>query len=615
MADTQAIAQLLRYYSLLSTTKAGSGHPTSSLSAADLMAVLIGAGFFYYDISQPRAINHDRLIFSKGHASPLFYALWTIVGGIEDDELLSLRKFGSRLEGHPTKEFPFTDVPTGSLGQGLSVGFGMALNAKYLDKTLAKTFVLLGDSELAEGSVWEAFAEASHYQLHNLIALIDMNRLGQRGETMLGRDSDTLSERIKSFGWEVITIDGHDHEQIRAAYQRAISSTHKPVAIIANTIKGKGVSFLEDKEGWHGKVLNEEQLQLALRELGNVDTSVRVKLEKREGGENKDEDKDKGEGEDKNEDEGGGEKWTGEVATRRAYGVALVNIAARNHRVVALDAEVSNSTFAEELKKKFPERFFEMYIAEQHMVSAAMGLAERGKIPFVSTFAAFFTRAADQIRMAGLARSNVKFVGSHAGVSIGEDGASQMGLEDIALFRAMFGSTVFYPSDAVSTAKLVQLAAAIDGPVYMRTTRKDTPVLYKTSEDFVVSGLKVLRQSEDDICTIIAAGITVHEALKAYDVLREEGIFVRVIDLYCIKPLDKSTVLNALQDTEECLVVEDHYQAGGIGEAISALLSEENYKVYSLAVQNLPRSGMPDELLDYEGISARAIVKKVKAIL
>lgn len=618
MSDIVAIAKLLRYYSLTATTQAGSGHPSSCLSSADLMAGLLVGGNFHYDIADPKNENNDRLIFSKGHAAPLFYAFWTVAKGIEAKELLTLRQFGSRLEGHPTKLLPYTEVPTGSLGQGLSVGFGMALNAKYIEKSAYRTFVLMGDSEIVEGSVWEAMAEASFYKLNNLIGIIDMNRLGQRGQTMLGHDAETLASRVSAFGWQPIVIDGHSYSDIGAAYAQARASTEKPVMIIAKTIKGKGVSLLEDQEGWHGKALSREQLVVALEELGAVNGELRVELPLGtvKGGEQRAKSKEQKEGSEGREGAMVGyvlADFQGMVATREAYGSALLRVAEQCDAVLALDAEVSNSTHADALKKKYPERFFEMFIAEQHMVSAAVGLAERGKIPFISTFAAFFSRAFDQIRMAGLANANVKFVGSHAGVSIGEDGSSQMGLEDIALFRSVWGSTVLYPSDAVSAAKLVAAAAEYQGLVYLRMTRQAVPVIYKTDEQFAIGGSKVLRMSENDQFTIVAAGITLHQALAAYEELKSQNILVRVIDLYSIKPIDRATLEKAARETKGLIVVEDHYLAGGIGEAVRSVLSQG--WVHSMAVQLMPHSGTSEELLNYEGISSRAIVEKVKSLI
>jgi transketolase len=600
-------AKLIRYHILTSTTEAGSGHPTSSLSATDLMTALLFSGFFRFDADHPEHPNNDRLIFSKGHASPLFYALWCVAGKLTEKELMTMRKFGSPLEGHPTANFRYTEAATGSLGQGLSIGVGMALNAKFIDKLPYRTYVLLGDSEMSEGSQWEAMQIAAHYKLDNLAGIIDVNRLGQRGETMYGHDLKAYQKRISSFGWKTILIDGHSFQEILNAFKRALRVKNKPVMIIARTTKGKGVSFLENHDGWHGKVLNKDELNLALRELGTVDISVRGKLSKPENLRPETKLPQKPQSMYYPDDK--------HVATRKAYGKALVRIFPQFPDMVVLDAEVSNSTFAGIFKEAYPERFFEMFIAEQNMVGTALGLSRRGKIPFISTFAAFFTRAFDQIRMCQYSDSNIKFSGSHAGASIGEDGPSQMGLEDIAMFRSVLNSVVLYPSDAVSTEKLVEEAAKYHGIVYLRTTRKETPILYKNNEDFPVGGCKVLRKTDNDHITIIAAGITLHEALNAFNELRKEGIFARVIDLYSIKPIDQATIHEAAQATKAIITVEDHFAEGGIGEAVRTALGAIAVPVYSLSVRKMPKSGKPEELLDYEEISANAIIKQVKEII
>ncbi|OIP60296.1 MAG: transketolase [Nitrospirae bacterium CG2_30_41_42] len=602
----EKLARLIRYYILTSTAGAGSGHPTSSLSATDLMTGLLFGGIFRFDVNQPEHPNNDRLIFSKGHASPLFYALWAAAGKLTEKELMTLREFGSTLEGHPTVAFPYVEASTGSLGQGLSIGLGMALNAKYLDKLPYRTYVLLGDSEMSEGSQWEAIQIASHYKLDNLVGIIDVNRLGQRGETMYGHDLIAYESRISSFGWETVLIDGHSLPGIITAYEKAFTVTNRPVMIIAKTIKGKGVSFLEDQEGWHGKAPQKEELDRALQEFGAIDTSIRGEILKPE-----DMKPGKQIPQKANEISYPTDK---PVATRKAYGKALVRIFQQFPTMVVLDAEVGNSTFAEIFKGIYPWQFFEMYIAEQNMVGAALGLSRRGKIPFVSTFAAFFTRAFDQIRMSQYSDANIKFVGSHAGVSIGEDGPSQMGLEDIAMFRAILNSVVLYPSDAVSTEKLVEEAAKHNGIVYIRTTRKDTPIIYNKDEVFTIGGSKILRKSNSDFATVIAAGITLHEALIACEELKKEGIFIRLIDLYSIKPIDTLTLHEAVKTTKAIITVEDHFAEGGLGEAVNSALADHAVPVYSLAVKKMPRSGKPDELLDYEEISRSAIIKKVKAL-
>ena len=606
--NLRKIASLMRYYILLMTTEAGSGHPTSSLSATELMACLFFGGFFRFDADHPKCPNNDRLIFSKGHASPLFYALWAAAGELTENDLLTYRKFGSPLEGHPTVAFPFVEAATGSLGQGLSIGLGMALNAKYLDKLPYRTYVLLGDSEMAEGSQWESIQIASHYKLDNLIGVLDVNRLGQRGETMYGWNLEAYEKRISSFGWKTWTFDGHSISEVLAAYEEALRATDQPVMLIGKTVKGKGVSFIENKDGWHGRALKREEYDRALKELGQIDKSVRGEIPLPE------------DLKPKEQAAGGPVKKMDypadkPVATRKAYGNALVRILPRFPDLVSLDGEVSNSTYAEIFKEAFPERFFEMYIAEQNMVGAALGLSRRGKIPFVSTFGAFFTRAFDQIRLSQYSDANIKFVGSHAGVSIGEDGPSQMALEDMAMFRAILNSVVLYPSDAVSAERLVEEAAKHNGIVFIRTTRMETPMLYGPEEKFVIGGSKVLRKSEKDRATVIGAGVTLHEALAAYEVLKKEGIFIRVIDLYSIKPIDETTLREAASATRAIITVEDHYAEGGMGESVRSALFNSPVPIHCLAVRKKPKSGKPGELLDYEEISRAAIIKKVKEVI
>jgi len=606
MDKMENIAKLIRFYILTASTEAGSGHPTSSLSAADLMTVLFFGGFFRFDLDNPDHPNNDRLIFSKGHASPLFYALWTVAGKITEQELMTMRKFGSPLEGHPTVSFRYAEAATGSLGQGLSIGVGMALNARYVDKLPYKTFVLLGDSEMSEGSQWEAIQLAAHYKLDNLIGIIDVNRLGQRGETMYGHDLSAYKKRIASFGWKTIVINGHSIKEIRSAYRRAVHSQGSPVMIIAQTVKGKGVSFLEDRNGWHGKPVPKDDIGKALQEIGAVDTSLRapvslpedIRTEKKISLPAEKMKYEKGE----------------PFPTRKAYGKALVRLFPQFPDIVVLDAEVSNSTYSEFFKVRYPERFFEMYIAEQNMVGAALGFSRRRKIPFVSTFGAFLSRAFDQIRMSQYSDPNIKFAGSHAGVAIGEDGPSQMGLEDIAMFRTVLNSVVLYPSDAVSTEKLVEEAVKHHGLVYLRTTRQATPVLYSPSEEFPVGGSKILRRSDKDMATVVAAGITLHEALHAYKALAGEGIFIRIIDLYSIKPIDVSALQEAASQTHAVITVEDHFAEGGLGEAVMSALAQSAIPVYSFAVRKMPKSGKPQELLDYEEISSRYIINTVRKL-
>jgi len=602
------LARQLRVDSIRCSTAAGSGHPTSSLSAADLIAVLL-TGHLRYDFGQPDNPANDHLIFSKGHASPLVYAMFKAAGAINDDELLTFRKFGSRLEGHPTPILPWVDVATGSLGQGLPIGVGVALAGKRVLEAPYHVWVLVGDSETAEGSIWEAFDHAGHEGLANLTAIVDVNRLGQRGPTELEWDMGAYAARVRAFGVDPIVIDGHDLAEIDDAFARARSAT-RPTAVLARTIKGKGVSFLENKEGWHGKALDPEQAKQAIAELGEA-RSRTFPVAKPERWERP------------SMQRTGSlalKTYTEPIATRKAYGEALAALGAARKDVVVLDAEVSNSTHAEDFKKTAPERFFEMYIAEQQMVASAVGMQVVDLVPFASTFAAFFTRAYDFIRMAAISRAQIRLVGSHAGVSIGEDGPSQMGLEDLAMMRAVHGSTVLYPSDGNQTAKLVAQMADRDGITYMRTTREKTPIVYEKGESFPIGGSKVVRGgSNKDRATIVAAGITLHEALKAVDVLAHEDISVRVIDLYTVKPIDAETLADAARATGgRIVVVEDHWVEGGIGDAVLAALADKGFRdlhYRHLAVRKMPGSGKPAEMLDDAGISTVHIVRAVKALL
>jgi transketolase len=612
------LAQQLRVDSIRATTAAGSGHPTSSMSAADLMAVLLSK-YFRYDFNNPHNPNNDRFILSKGHASPLLYAMYKAVGVVSDEELLSLRKFGSRLQGHPVPILPWVDVATGSLGQGLPIGVGVALAGKYLDKLPYGVWVILGDSETAEGSIWEAFEHASHYNLNNLTAIIDVNRLGQRGQTQLGWNTQAYAARARSFGWHAIEIDGHNLTQIDQAYGEATTIYDRPTAIVARTIKGKGVASLEDIGGWHGKALKPDQMQDAIAELGG-ERGITIQVQKPEGQ--------------------GQPAATGasaqplqlptykegeSVATRKVYGEALKALGAARPDVVALDGEVSNSTHAEDFAKAYPERYFEMFIAEQQLVAAAVGLQVRQYKPFASSFAAFLSRAYDFVRMAAISRANIKLVGSHAGVSIGEDGPSQMALEDLASLRAVWSSTVLYPCDGNQTAKLVSEMADCDGIVYLRTTRMNTPVIYGPDEQFPIGGSKVVRSSERDRITVIGAGVTLHEALKAYDRLKTEGTIVRVIDAYSVKPIDVQTLHQAARETDgKLVVVEDHWSEGGLGAAVlDAFAGKDTAPTYDgpelrqvlLAVRDMPGSGAPEELLHAAKIDADAIVAAVKSLL
>jgi len=606
------LAQQLRIDSIRCTTAAGSGHPTSSMSAADLMSVLMSK-YLHYDFDNPQNPNNDHLIFSKGHAAPLLYSMYKAAGAISDEELLTLRKFGSRIEGHPTPVLPWVDVATGSLGQGLPIGVGVALVAKYVDKLPYKVFVVLGDSEMAEGSIWEALDHASHYKLDNVIGILDCNRLGQRGETELGWNTAAYAERAKAFGWTPIVIDGHNLEEIDHAFAHATGASNgQPTLIIAKTLKGKGFSAIENKDGWHGKALPKDMAEQAIQEINPQARSQSYPVQKPENLQPA------AEAQKKPVEL---PKYTvGETqATRKAYGEALRALGAANPDVLAVDAEVSNSTHAEDFGKAYPDRFFEQFIAEQQMVATAVAMSVRHKIPFASTFAAFFSRAYDFVRMAAISRANIRLVGSHAGVSIGEDGPSQMALEDLAMMRAVYDSTVLYPSDANQTAHLVELMVEHPGIVYLRTTREKTPIIYGPDEVFSIGGSKVVRRSDKDEATIVAAGITLHESLKAYEQLKSDGITVRVIDAYSVKPIDEETLFVAAEEAgNKIITVEDHWSEGGLGEAVLEAFTERAGslpEVVKLAVQSMPGSGTPAQLLEEAGISAHHIVQAVRALV
>lgn len=605
----------LRKASLLMTTLAGSGHPTSCLSGADLVAAL----FFYamyYDPNNSENPNNDRFILSKGHAAPLLYAAWQQVGVISQEELFTYRKIDSVLEGHPTRRFPYTQVATGALGIGLSIGAGMALSA-LLHKRSFYTYVLLGDGELAEGSIWEAAELASFYRLHNLVALVDCNRLGQSDESLHGHHVDRYAKKFEAFGWKTEIIDGHDMIQIMSALDKARAHKDQPTAIIAKTFKGHGVEMLENKEHWHGKVVSKADINTALEQLetrfpaavhyqDNYDWKPQLPAAVSNDGTIQCRDTEIPDVVYKKNDS---------IATRRAYGNALVAAGRACPAIVSLDGDVKNSTFAELFEAKFPERFFQCFIAEQNMVSMGVGFDRCGDIPFISTFAAFFSRAHDQIRMAAIGTANIRLVGSHAGVSIGADGPSQMGLEDIALMRALPDSIVLYPCDAVSTHQLVGLMVTYNkGISYLRTTRMETPVLYESDERFSIGGCKILRQSANDKVCIIAAGVTVFEALDAYEQLKQQGVMVSVIDLYSIKPIDAQTVIQVGGASgNRIITVEDHYLQGGMGQAVAYELRNTPITLECLAVTKLPRSGEPKQLLAWAGIDATAIVNAVLA--
>ena len=598
------LGQQLRVDSIRAAAVTKSGHPTSSMSAADLMAVLMSK-YLHYDFDDPDNPNNDHLVFSKGHASPLLYSMYKAAGAITDEELLTFRVFGSRLQGHPTPAIPWVDVATGSLGQGLPYGVGIALAGKKLDRLPYRVWVLHGDSEVAEGSVWEAFEHAAFYGLDNLVAIFDVNKLGQRGETMHGWDLDSYANRARAFGWHAIEIDGHDFEEIDRALGDAAAQQNQPTAIIAHTHKGKGVKAVEDKEGWHGKALDNPGEAIA--ELGG-ERNITIQVAKPDTAEPH-----------RFETTGLLELPTWdvgeEVATRRAYGDALAALGAARGDVVALDGEVSNSTYAELFRDAHPDRYFEMYIAEQQMVAAAVGLQVRNWVPFASTFAAFLSRAYDFIRMAAISQADIRLCGSHAGVSIGEDGPSQMALEDLAMMRAVHGSTVLYPCDANQTARLVAEMADREGIVFMRTTRAATPVVYGGGEEFPVGGSRVVRDGSD--VTIVAAGITLHEALQAADRLSAEGVDARVIDLYSVKPVDAETLRAAAEETGRILTVEDHWPEGGIGDAVLEVLAdiEQPARLVRLAVRELPGSGKPAELLAAAGIDAAHIAEAARALV
>ncbi|HLU44597.1 MAG TPA: transketolase [Natronosporangium sp.] len=600
--QAQLLAELaaqLRVDAVRMSAAAGSGHPTSSMSAADLMAVLL-ARHLRYDFRNPRQPHNDELVFSKGHASPLLYAMLRAAGAISESELSTYRRLGSRLEGHPTPRLPWVPVATGSLGQGLPIGVGLALTGARLDRLPYRVWVLCGDSELAEGSVWEAFAHAGHARLDNLIVIVDVNRLGQRGPTRLEWDTAAYARRIQAFGWHTIEIDGHDLDQIEQAYQEATAHQGMPTAILARTIKGKGAPEIEDRGGHHGKPLPSSDEVVA--HLGGVRhltipvtppetgppahtfPSHPTPLPRY----------------------GVGEK----VATRNAFGDALVAVGTAHGDVVVLDAEVSDSTRTEKFAQAHAERFFQFYIAEQQMVAAAVGMQTRRWRPFLATFGAFLTRAYDFIRMAAISRADLRVVGSHAGVAIGEDGPSQMGLEDLAAFRAVHGSTVLYPCDANQTAHLVRAMVERPGISYLRTTRGATPVIYSPDEEFLIGGSRVLRESPTDQVTIVAAGVTVPEALAAADQLATRGIAARVIDLYSIKPVDTDTLRRAARDTGRLLTVEDHWPEGGLGDAVLEVFAdgaEPLPRIRKLAVRTMPGSTTPAEQLQAAGLDADAI--------
>ncbi|XP_065211649.1 transketolase-like [Planococcus citri] len=617
LQELKDIAHKLRIDSIRATNASNSGHPTSCSSMAELMSVL----FFHvmrYDLKNPRDPSHDRLILSKGHAAPILYAAWAEAGLFPVNDILNLRKIDSDLEGHPTPRLNFVDVGTGSLGQGLSVACGMAYVGKYYDKATYRTYCILGDGESAEGSVWEALNFASYYNLDNLVAIFDINRLGQSEPTALKHDMNVYRKRVESFGFHVIVVDGHDVEELCKAFHEASNTTGKPTAIIAKTFKGKYFPNIEDLVEWHGKPLGDRSDEVIkyvsslikndINAIPSIDrpsleaplapvlpkTPVRLNTPP-------------------------SYKKTDIVATRLAYGTALAKLAANNSRVIGLDGDTKNSTYSDKIKKDFPDRYIECFIAEQNLVGVAIGAGCRDRtIPFVSTFAAFFSRAFDQIRMGAISQTNVNFVGSHCGVSIGEDGPSQMALEDLAMFRAVPGSTVFYPSDAVSTERAAELAANTKGICFIRTSRPNTPILYSNEEPFAAGKHKIIKSSSNDVALVIGAGVTLHEAVDAANELQQKhNVNIRVLDLFTVKPIDAQFIIqNALQCKAKIVTVEDHYPEGGIGEAVAGAVAEQsNITVKSLAVRAIPRSGPPKVLLDLFGISSKCIVKTVLSIL
>jgi transketolase len=591
-----------------STSEAGSGHPTSCLSAAEIMSTLFFAEMCY-DPRDPRNPDNDRFVLSKGHAAPILYAAWAEAGLFPREELLKLRRIDSDLEGHPTPRLSFVDVATGSLGQGICASIGTALNARRIGSEY-RTYVLLGDGEMAEGSVWEAADIAVYHKLDNLCAVIDVNALGQSQHTQFGHNMEAIAARWKAFEWHTIVVDGHDVQALLNAYAEARATKGRPTMILARTMKGKGLAAIEGKDAWHGKALKKgDETDKAIAELEKqmVADSGKPEIAGPRS---------------KSRPEAAADytkipappfKLGDQVATREAWGMALAAVGAADPRIVALDADVKNSTFSDKFEKVAAGRFYENFIAEQVMVGASMGLAARGAIPFPSTFACFLTRAADFIRMSTISFSNVKLTGSHAGVSIGEDGPSQMALEDLSMMRSVHGCAVLYPSDAVSTQRLVVEMATHKGLAYMRTSRPKTPVIYGPDEQFPIGGSKVVRQGRNDKAAVIGAGVTLFEALKAYDLLKAEGLEIRVIDAYSLSPIDAKTMTEAGRATGGVIItVEDHYPAGGIGDAVSEAVAPAGYTVRRLAVTELPRSGQPDELLDRYGISARHIVAAVK---
>jgi transketolase len=605
------VATRLRIDSVRATSEAGSGHPTSCASAAEIVAALFFAEM-RYDPRNPQNPDNDRFILSKGHAAPILYAAWAEVGFLKRDELLKLRRLDSDLEGHPTPRLPFVDVATGSLGQGICAAVGIALNARRI-RSDYRTYVLLGDGESAEGSVWEAAEAAAHDRLDSLCGITDVNGLGQSGPSIWNHDMEAYAAKWRAFGWHAIVVDGHDVGALLDAFDEARETKAQPTMLLAHTIKGKGMPLAEGKGGWHGKAFKKgEELDSVLKALESQFVPEDEPAQPPDGPRTR-RDQSRLTVPKKGTVGTPAYKRGDSVATREAYGTALAKLGDGDDRIVALDGDVKNSTFSEKFEEAHPDRFFENFIAEQVMIGSAMGLASRGAIPFPSTFAAFLTRAYDFIRMACISNVNIKIAGSHAGVSIGEDGPSQMALEDLAMMRAQPNMTVLYPCDAVSTERLLELMAYHPGPAYMRTSRPKTPVIYGPDEPFAIGGLKILRESGNDTATVIGAGVTVFEALKAYDQLQKTGTSIRVVDLYSLQPIDSRSLLRCARETKRIITVEDHYAAGGVGDAVAAAVAAEGFTVERLCVREIPRSGTPEQLIDHYGISARHIVAAVTA--
>ncbi|HEU5267931.1 MAG TPA: transketolase, partial [Jatrophihabitans sp.] len=602
--DPAVLARQLRIDSVRATHAAKAGHPTSAASAADLIAVL-AAAHFRADLDEPADSANDRFVLSKGHASVLLYSWLKSAGAITDEELLGYAQLDSRLEGHPRPVLPWVDVATGSLGQGIAAAVGLALSLQKLEHSPARVYVLCGDSEMAEGSVWEAFEHAAHFGLNNLVVLVDVNGLGQRGPTMVGQQTGPYAERARAFGWQALEIDGHDHAQIDAAYRAAAASVERPTVIVAKTEKGRGLGAVEGAEGWHGRPLADAES--ALEGLGVHPAAVFAPLP--------------------------APAMTARVTpqrsaatlpsyelgelipTRLAYGEALVALGGARGDVVVLDAETSNSTYAELFRDAYPDRYFEMYIAEQQMVAAAAGLAARGWMPFASTFAAFTTRAFELVRMSAIGGAAIRLCGSHAGLTPGESGPSGMALEDLACFRAIAGSVVLQPCDGNQAAQLVQTMADAHGFAYLRTHRSGAPVIYPAGETFPIGGSRVLRSSPDDTVTIVASGTTVHPALAAVPLLRDQGVAARVVDCYSIKPIDADTILAAAADSELIVTAEDHYPEGGLGSAVAEVLAEAGAgtPLRRLAITRIPGSAPVATLMSAHGLDADGIARTVLA--